>query len=114
LTATHTECIVVFPQQQWLGERATMLCYAYIVESWKFFRTSRRAPGPTSLLREGHHGCSRTSKRPEHEHKYSHLPSADIKDVWRNISTLPYNYMAWYITQPLNPLGYCTYHQFCH
>jgi len=26
----HTECIVVFPLQQWLSERATMLRYTYI------------------------------------------------------------------------------------
>ena len=33
-SATHTECIVVFPLKQWLRERATMLCYtciAYLV-----------------------------------------------------------------------------------
>jgi len=50
-----------------------------------------------------------TSKRPEREHKYSRLSSADIKDAWRNTSTLPY--MIWYITQTLNPLDYYTYHQ---
>jgi len=24
--STHTECVVVFPQQQWLDARATMVC----------------------------------------------------------------------------------------
>jgi hypothetical protein len=29
-SATHTECIVVFPLKQWLHERVTMLRYTFI------------------------------------------------------------------------------------
>jgi len=55
---THIQCIVVFPQQQWLAEPSTMLRYVYIAEPVTFFRTSWRAPGSTGLLREGYHGSS--------------------------------------------------------
>jgi hypothetical protein len=39
-------------------------------------------------------------KRPEREADHSPPPIADVKNAWRETSTLPYVFMSWYFVMP--------------
>ena len=58
-TDTHSQYVIliVFPWQQWLSERASMICYTYIsclVHSFVFWITISRCPEGANQLSVGH------------------------------------------------------------